>query len=233
MCRTFTVLAIVTCAVAAPGSRAAAATDGAPDAPVTPFIDSGNQLPDLEAPARGAGEDGKQPDARPDRGRWYGWQLLLADLGTTACIAGLESAACLLGYWGSGIGIHLAHGRPGLAGASLGLRAVLPGLGLGVGLAVANCPPRRSSPRMTVTTTQDGGTVTYTTGGNWDFCGLGEGAIGMVVGAVIASAIDAALAYERVPAATSPPPVARRPRLVEPRLAVTHDGFSLGLGAAF
>jgi len=214
--------------------RRALAGDTEPPAPVTPFIDSGNDLPDLDARAREAAREArKAPDAQVGRGRWYGWQLLAADLGTTTCFVGLQSGICVVGYWGAGIGIHLAHGRPGLAGVSIGLRTGLPALGAGIGLAIANCPARQASPRTTVTTEVDGGTVTYTTGGDWDFCGLGEAAIGVLVGAVIASAVDAAIAYERVAPETPAAPVARRPRLIEPQLAVKHDGFTLGLGAAF
>jgi hypothetical protein len=214
----FTTAALMTAALAmlAGTAHRALAADGRPEPPVTPFIDSGNDLPDLEARDREARKARALEAKMQPRGKWYGWQLLTADLATAGCLAGLQSGFCVLSYWGSGIAIHLAHKRPAMAGTSFGLRTGIPALGIVVGLLIASCPERQGPPVLVP-----------------DLCGVGEAGIGMAVGAVIATAIDAALAFERPALAPPSEPTARRPLLIEPRLAVTRGGFSLGLGAAF
>jgi hypothetical protein len=72
----------VVIAQAALGRAAAAADPDEKEAPVTPFIDSGNTLPDLAARER------HTADGPPSvRGPWYGWQILLGDLGLGLYIA--------------------------------------------------------------------------------------------------------------------------------------------------
>jgi hypothetical protein len=219
MRRSFSTTALVTAAalaVSAGTAGRALAGDAEPEPAVTPFIDSGNDLPDLEARAREAREARAREAKMQPRGKWYGWQLLTADAATAACIAGLQSGLCVLSYWGSGVGIHLAHDRAGLAGTSFGLRTGLPALGAAAGLLIANCPERQETTFLVP-----------------DLCGLGEAAIGMAVGAVIATAIDAAIAFERVAPGTAPPAGDRRPLVIEPQLSFGRGGFNLGLGARF
>lgn len=167
--------------------------------------------------------------ARPTH--WYGWQPLVAD-GLTFTV--FMASAFNTHRNGSGILlatgasyllvppiIHLAHGRPGIAAASLGLRLGVP-LGaalLGGGLA-SGCG--------------DG------------YCGIAGAALGFVVGIVAASAIDVgALSNEEgndappaEEAAATPPARVRPP---PPRsVALTpvggprrEGGFDLGLGGTF
>jgi len=176
----FTTAALMTVAaltLSAKTARHALAADGEPEPPVTPFIDSGNDLPDLDARAREArGQEARIRDAWPRR--WYGWQIVAADLATTACIAGLNSGVCLAPYFGAGIGIHLGHNRPGAAGISFALRTGMPALGAAAGILLANCSDRQ---RML------------------EDCGFGPTIIGTLVGMAVGAAIDAALGFERVP----------------------------------
>ena len=74
---------------------------------------------------------------------WYGWQLLVTDGASVAVFTAGASAGStspvmvrLAGYLVGAPIVHLAHGRPGAAAGSLGLRALLPILGVYVGAAV-------------------------------------------------------------------------------------------------
>lgn len=116
--------------------------------------------------------------------------------------------------------IHLAHGRPGIAAASFGLRLGVPlgGALFGVG-ASSGCG--------------DG------------YCRLAGAALGFVVGVVAASAIDAgALSNEKVDDGTTSEDSAAAPARVRPpaprAIALTplggprrEGGFDVGLGGAF
>jgi hypothetical protein len=200
-------------AVSVGNARYALAAGGDPEPPVTPFIDSGNDLPDLDARAREArAQQVREREAWPRK--WYGWQIVLADLATAACIAGLQEGICLVPYIAAGPAIHLAHGHTGRFGASLGMRFGLPGLGGTIGFLLANCPDRSRA-------------------GDWDFCGLGNVAIGTLVGMGIAAGIDAAIAFTRVDPNTSPEPRGRPTPVIEPQLSFSHGGFNLGVGARF
>ena len=198
-------------AVSVGTARHALAADGEPEAPVTPFIDSGNDLPDLDARAREArAQQARAREAGPRK--WYGWQIVLADVATAACFAGLQQGICIVPYVASGPAIHLAHGHTGRFGASLGLRFGLPGVGGAIGYLLADCPPKT---------------------GGWDFCGLGNVAIGTLVGMGIAAGIDAAIAFTRVDPNASPEPRARPTPVIEPQLSFGPGGFNLGVGARF
>jgi len=130
-------------AQAALGRQAAATEPREPEAPVTPFIDSGNDVPDLAARERHPA-----PKAPSVRGPWYGWQILLGDLAATTCAFAFQNGACVAPYFLTGPGVHFAHGRDGLAAASFGLRFGGPALGGTIGLMLANCPERRDSLAM-------------------------------------------------------------------------------------
>ena len=189
---------------------------------MTPFIDSGNDLPDLAARAR---------EKRPRLGRWYGWEILVADLATAGCVAGTRSPVCMVPYPFSGPAIHLANGRPGLAGASIGIRMSIAALAASIGRDFAHCQP---TPARTTTTQVDGGTVTIMTpGDNGDpFCGLDYAMKGALVGAAIAAVFDAAIGFRRVAPGT-PEPAGPPKRVIEPQLSFTPGGFNLGVGARF
>ena len=110
--------------------------------------------------------------------------------------------------------MHYAHGRNGLAAASFGLRVLGPAVGGGIGFALANCPDHR--PR-----------------GSLDFCGLDYTAIGMLAGAAVAAAVDAALGFERVAVGPKAEPATSRLPTIEPMVSVGVRGVAFGLGAAF
>ena len=190
--------------------RAAAAEPEEPEAPVTPFIDSGNTLPDLAA------RDGRPTDETPSvRGRWYGWQILLGDLATTTCALALEQGICIAPYFATGPGVHFAHGRDGLAAVSFGLRFLGPALGGSIGSMLANCPDRGSSDRWL------------------DFCGVNYIVIGVLAGAAVAAVADASLGFERVEARPGPRPATSHLRTIEPTMSVGRGGAAVGIGAAF
>jgi hypothetical protein len=211
-------------------ARPALAADGEPEPPVTPFIDSGNDLPDLDARAREAARD-RAAKAGPLR--WYGWQLLTADLAVAACLAGTRSGWCLAAYPISGPFIHLANGRPGMASASISIRVGIPLTTVGMGKDHSECPDTGAPPK-TVTST-DGTTVT-TTPGNWGgfsdpLCGLELK--DLLIGAAIAALVDAAFSFRRGEPKPSSEAGARQPYRIEPQLSIGREGVSLGLGAAF
>lgn len=126
-------------------------------------------------------------EGKPTRRRWYGWQTLISDgigLGLLAGGASSDSdAGATLGISGMfvyGLGtpiIHGAHGHVGRAFGSLALHLGLPYLGLLVGAGTASCDNSSS----------------------WT-CEIDQGVVGLFIGAVAASAIDATvLAYDEVP----------------------------------
>ncbi len=166
--------------------------------------------PRSTAPELEADLDADEP-VRPRR-RWYGWQTLSADgaalllalsavglsQGSSADTTAL-SVPALLGYeFAPGV-IHFAHGNPGRAFASMGVR-------LGVPLAAAF-----------VGATAASGCDDYG-------CEAGGAAVGFLLGIGGAMAIDAAVfAYDE----QSPPPTARTSLL--PLVSVTSRGAVLGL----
>jgi hypothetical protein len=115
--------------------------------------------------------------------RWYGGYTLMTDgIALASAIAGgLTEPGGEPLFWVAGGGylfgapiVHLVHGNPGRAAASLGLRVGLPIAFVGVGLAVEDCEGR-------------------------DFCGFASVLIGLPLGMATAIALDAAvLARDRV-----------------------------------
>jgi hypothetical protein len=120
----------------------------------------------------------------PSKRRWYGWETLMADGISVLVVPALAVSIDSKGDGGAAVAaaagsyvlaapiIHLAHGRPGIAAASLGLRLGAPVGGAFLGAAAAgNC--------------------------NGSFCRLEGAAIGFVLGMVTATVVDAAaLSYE-------------------------------------
>ena len=217
MCRTSVTAILLLAAIAAGTSRSAAAAEAEP--PVTPFLDSGNTLPNLAA------------RTWPRLGTWYGWQILVADLAPLACAVGLDQPLCLIPVAVSGPAIHLAHGRRGLAGVSIGIRLTAITIGAAMGASTAKC---EYFPGGTETTPLDGGTVTRTWGDSY-VCGHGHPEMGAMIGAAVAAVVDAAIGFTRLsPEAPAAPEATRRPaRAITPRVSFGQTGVSLGLGAAF
>jgi hypothetical protein len=114
--------------------------------------------------------------------------------------------AALGGYLFNGPVVHAMHGDVGRSIGSLALRAALPVAGAYIGVATANCKDEF-------------------------LCGLGEAALGFLVGGVTAAAIDATL----LSTGSDDSPVEEpRPRLsIAPRVAVTPQLAFAGLGGTF
>ena len=75
--------------------------------------------------------------SRPEkevRHTWYGWQLLLADLGSFLLLASPVPQASLVTYLAAPPALHAANGPNGKLGWSLALRVGLPVAGAGLGL---------------------------------------------------------------------------------------------------
>lgn len=161
------------------------------------------------------------PPAEPAPSRWYGWQTLTTD-GASLLVAIMGGAASSSGIGYVGLGgyllgapvVHLAHGNPGRGAASFVLRAGLPVLGFAAGYALFHHPDRSS--------------------GDWNFSGLGEGALMALGGMGACVALDAALfARESSPdeeRAPSPPPY--RPTMT-PQVGYVRGGALAGVGGTF
>jgi len=168
--------------------------------------------------ALAAGSAAASPAAEAPLGvHWYGWQTLIADAavfgtfalavrsGSSSNGARAVGAVAELAYVFGGPIVHKAHGREWTGAADLGLRVALP-----LVLAFAS----QSSPTP--------------------YCGSGCGAaFGLLLGAGLASALDAAaLAWEPAPS----PNVARPLLIPVVQWAKGRDGvahLALGLLAAF
>jgi hypothetical protein len=140
----------------------------------------------------------------PDR-RWYGWQTLTVDaaaitlgiaLTAESDTAAVGASMLIGGYLFGGPIVHAGHGAWGKAAASLGTRVGAPFVGAILAVAVTDCD---------------------------DWCDLGYAAVGGLLGAGGAIALDAAAyAYEPAPEPERPtfgvspilvPGTARRPPL--------------------
>jgi hypothetical protein len=166
-------------------ARSAGAQD-APHAPPPPF--PGVPLGPVDAPAPVLPEPKKQ---------WYGWQILLPTIALDLTMFGSElsgsstgqyiALASLVGRGITGPIVHLAHGHPLKALASLGLEGALPGLVLAAFFAqVKQCR----------TASSDGA-----------FCvaPLVTALVGMPIALTLGAAVDSgALAWEDNPAAQRP-----------------------------
>lgn len=132
--------------------------------------------------------------AAAEETRWYGWQTLAVDAAATAIIVtsvseqdggsraldiGTGSGKMILGlgigtYALGGAAVHIAHGQPWKAVASVGVRAVSPVVMTGAGMLVA---------------------IPACGGGG--YCALAGALFGVIAGALVGSVVDAAaLAHE-------------------------------------
>jgi hypothetical protein len=156
------------------------------------------------------------PDAPPaaqTEQHWYGWQVLAADaagiLGTVSCVSFSNADACVIPYFVAAPTVHLAHGRPMTALASVGVRLAFPIAGAMVGATLANCSAQNDQ----------------------FLCGLGEMAAGVLVGTVVASVFDVAVlsteTRERPTAAPS------RLSFLAPSVSAGPSGASFGLRGNF
>lgn len=164
----------------------------------------------------------------PAERSWYGWQILLADAASFACVGVTEQEACLLGFALSGPVVHTLHGRPGRGLASLGLRVGLPLIGALIGSAVANCPEEPPAPPPSNGNGHGSGFGTVSIP---SFCGLSEVALGTMIGAAGAMAVDGVLAFtdgEPAREASKPSRYA-----FSPRLAVGQNNVAMGIGGTF
>jgi hypothetical protein len=113
-------------------SGARAEAGAAPDSHVRrePRLSGTGVLETKPGRAPAAGDHGALRDSR-----WYGWQTITADAAAMGIVVashrGDSEAGFMIGagIWVAGPGLlHLAHGRAGIAAASLSLRAGLPPL---------------------------------------------------------------------------------------------------------
>ncbi len=149
--------------------------------------------------------------------RWYGWQVLLADVvgGTLAGIGTAADVRALLIVGGviqiaGPPTVHWAHGRVGAGFGSVGLRIGGPLLG---GLAAAG--------------------IQTASGFGIDWIGVG---IGASAGALVALVVDvAALSHERVarPQTASTAVMHRAQAFITPGLSVGPSGATVTLDGAF
>ena len=185
-------------------------------------------------------ERGLPPLVAPDPPRklrveeWYGWQILLADLGGVGCAMAGGSSACSLLYLFGGPGIHAAHGRPGLGGISFAGRILLPLIGAEIGHATASCP----APPPPAPPQDHGDSFVITFSGDWFPCGFERTVVGAAVGMLVAMGVDAAVGFTRPTAPTaSEVSLSATPRrhlsLLLPELSLGAHDVTLGLRGAF
>ena len=166
------------------------------------------------------------PVAVREQRHWYGWQVLLVDLGALALSsAALGSGSTALTYVAGGIQlfvppiVHWSHGRVGAGFSSMGIRLAFPLMGTLAAYSATNCtftnvgnpslPVREDcSPRVTAMV------------------------IGLGIGQIIASIVDiASLSYE----STSPPAAQRTPRGPQWSASIvpTAHGLEMGVVGSF
>jgi len=138
------------------------------------------------------------------------------------CAIATRSKICAIPFVLSGPIVHLAHDRPGLALASLGLRGVLPVMGA---LMAGNDPCHHSAPPAAMP--DQGDSPYFSLGGGGDFlCFPTPSPKGALIGAGIAAVIDAVIGFAR-----ATPPAGGR--TIEPQVSVGQSGFGVGLGGAY
>jgi hypothetical protein len=155
----------------------AAHTEPAAPEPVVHDVAPQRQAEQLTSPVAEPAALPKAVSPPAEVARWYGGDTLTTD--------GISLALALAGgiaepngealFWMAGGGyvlgapiVHLVHGNPGRAAASLGLRVALPMAFFGVGTTIEDCRGQ-------------------------DFCGVRSFVIGVPLGMVAAMALDAAV----------------------------------------
>jgi len=156
-----------------------------------------------------------RPDVAPAREteeHWYGWQVLAADaagiLGTAACVSFSNADACIIPYFIAAPTVHLTHGRPMNALASVGVRLAFPIAGAIVGAGFANCSAQTDQ----------------------FLCGLSEMALGALIGTVAASVFDVAILSTETRERPAAPP---RLSFLSPSVSAGPNGASFGLRGNF
>ena len=218
------VVRIVSLAVAflLPGTIAAAADEPLP--PVTPFIDS-----EPAPPSKWKGNAPVTPDpATTQPSRWYGGQIIAADLATLACFALVQHGTCGVAYLFAAPAIHGAHGRLGRAGLSVAMRLYVPAIGGVVGHVIGGCPSHEEPSPRPPPTENDMRIIP-------DFhihIPCSELVVGALVGVAVGMALDAALAFTSSPAPVADAPSRSAVRFA-PRLSLGQAHLTLGLSATF
>lgn len=135
--------------------------------------------------------------------RWYGWQILLADLASVGAVVvtpATEGKSLYLGAGGFALGgpiVHVAHGRPAIGAASLGLRLGVPLLAAAAGLYVGG----ETAVKCTPSAADGGCDDVFGAAG----AALAGGFLGLLGGMVAASAIDIGLLAHEPVERTTPP----------------------------
>lgn len=146
------------------------------------------------------------PAREPER-RWYGWQIIIADVASTTVLFTLVDKIqgyAFLPYVVLAPSVHIANGNPLTSLASVGVRFGIPVVGLLIGAAFA------------------GGCT-----GSSEECLAGP-AYGMLAGMVGAMAVDASvLAYDE------PPRRKHKASTFVPTMAVDRRGARVGLVGSF
>lgn len=152
----------------------------------TPAFAADPTFADETVPAASDKPSGQPPTSGPTEKYWYGYQTLIADGASLGAML-LGSASPAFGYVGvggylaGGPIVHFANKNPGAAVTSMLMRPLLPVLGAVIGYAAAgSCRERPNEP----------GEIDIF--GDCFLHGVGEAAIGALVGMSIAVTIDAA-----------------------------------------
>jgi hypothetical protein len=202
------IAAFAACAIAG-AARAQTAGDIVPYQPPVVPLPGAYALPPMMLP----------PPSPPPVKRWYGYQIMLTDLGSILLLTNSGQYLGTISYLAVPAVIHGLHHNRSMAIASPLLRLGLPLAGMLIGVSAENCPHNTSS--------DDG-----------ESCGLGGAILGLGIGLLTAMILDYSLAsYEDVPTYGAVPPTARRPlsgvTLAGAGVAPTANGATLVLGGAF
>jgi hypothetical protein len=206
----------------------------APPAPAPAPVSTPVQpTPVQPTPSQPSPPPGRRPEQPEYEKVWYGYQTLIADAASATLFAGglfsKSGGATLGGYLGFVLAtpiVHMVHGNIGPGFGSIGLRLLMPVIGIGVG-AIA-------------------GVIIGGTSGSGSFDRFADGANGAVNGAVIGGLIGAAgcvlidaagFAYSKERVDNTPITLGpRRPQpsfTLAPSLGVQKDRASFGVVGRF
>ncbi len=149
---------------------------------------------------------------------WYGWQILISDAVSAALVlgsaeAGIQEASdvATVAFVLGGPVIHVLHGKTRTGLYSLGLKIGLPVGGALIGAAVGSARCRREEDAAFL-------------------CGLGDVAVGLLVGYAVAEVIDVFILARKYHTRY---PSQDESRVIVPVLRAQHGGASLGLAGRF
>ncbi len=166
-----------------------------------------------------------RPAQRPTKTEtegWYGYQILLVDVGSLA-LAYSTSGVSLLGTGLSGPMIHWAHGHPRRALRSMLMRVGMAGAGTLIGTVVINVLLERGEAECIRRGDDECGDGREFASLLWGLAGFGVGIIG-------ASVLDSAVLAWDDPPSPKPAPTGLR---VAPSFAVVEGGGTLGVVGMF